>query len=90
MIEAYQFLHHFEMVKKVEYFGQILYNVLMENYDKIKVNNLICETLHPNNIIAKLYRSKLNNDYKDKLIVIMNDSIHKKDHETYKKMVSYL
>jgi len=34
-----------------------LYNVLMEQPDKMMVNNLICETLHPENCIAKLYRT---------------------------------
>ena len=27
----------------------------MENYSSMVVNNLICETLHPNNLVAKLY-----------------------------------
>ena len=27
----------------------------MEEHDKMMVNNLICETLHPNNMISKLY-----------------------------------
>ena len=27
----------------------MLYNVLMEEHDKMVVNNLICETLHPEN-----------------------------------------
>ena len=30
----------------------------MEDYSKIVVNNLICETLHPDNLIAKLYRGE--------------------------------
>ena len=43
-------------VKKVNYSGEILYNVLLEEHDKMVVNNLICETLHPNNYLAKLYK----------------------------------
>ena len=39
-----------------KYRGDILYNVLMEEHDKLVVNNLICETLHPKNKIAKLYK----------------------------------
>ena len=34
---------------------EILYNVLMENHNFINVNNMICETLHPENEIAKLF-----------------------------------
>lgn len=42
-------------VTKVKYNGEILYNVLLETYEKMLVNNLICETLHPDNKIAELY-----------------------------------
>ena len=54
MLEANAFLNKFNVIK-VKYTGEILYNVLMEDYSKISVNNLICETLHPDNIVAKLY-----------------------------------
>jgi hypothetical protein len=40
----------------VDYSGETLYNVLVEEHDKMIVNNLICETLHPNNPVAKFYR----------------------------------
>ena len=43
---------------KVEYNGEILYNILMEEYSQIVVNNLICETLHPDNIVSKMYMGK--------------------------------
>jgi hypothetical protein len=65
MVEAYKFLNDFEKVEKVEYRQEILYNVLMEKYEEIIVNNLICESLHPNNIIAQLYYK---DDYKNKKI----------------------
>ena len=42
-------------VTTVKYNGEILYNVLLETYEKMLVNNLICETLHPDNKIAELY-----------------------------------
>ena len=32
---------------------EILYNILLETHDKMQVNNLDVETLHPDNIIAK-------------------------------------
>jgi hypothetical protein len=56
MIKAKEFINYFENVKKVKYTGEILYNVLMDQPDKMMVNNLICETLHPENGIAKLYK----------------------------------
>jgi surface protein len=57
-------------ITKLTYNGEILYNVLMEEHDKMIVNNLICETLHPENKIAKLYKvcKNLNSEEKQKLI----------------------
>ena len=54
MIKAKDFINKFENVSKLKYTGEILYNVLMEELDKMVVNNLICETLDPENSIAKL------------------------------------
>ena len=55
MIKAKEFVGKYENIYKVKYTGEVLYNVLMEEYDKIVVNNLICESLHPENTIAQLY-----------------------------------
>jgi hypothetical protein len=68
MVEADTFLGYIDNVEKVEYNGEILYNVLMKKYEKINVNNLICETLHPQNKIAKIYNSNFSEDYKNRLI----------------------
>ena len=43
-------------VRKVEYKGEIMYNILLEKHKFIKVHNMWTETLHPNNKIAKLHR----------------------------------
>ena len=91
MIEADKFVFHkFKNVKRLKYTGEILYNVLMEKYERIQVNNLICETLHPSNVIAKLYNAQLDEDYKNTLIVMMNNSIMKNDYPTYKNIFSRL
>jgi hypothetical protein len=39
----------------------------------MSVNNLICETLHPENMIAKLYFGNFDNKNKNKLIKQIND-----------------
>lgn len=44
----------------VNYQG-VMYNVLLESYDSIIVNGCTVESLFPNDDIAKLYRSVLNN-----------------------------
>ena len=37
------------------------------------VNKLICETLHPTNIIAKLYNSDYTDEVKHNIIVMLNE-----------------
>ena len=58
LVPAERFLNYSEKVKKVKYTGEILYNVLLDTYATIQVNGLICETLHPDNSIALLYKNK--------------------------------
>lgn len=55
MMEAHQFLDQFENVVKVEYNNETMYNILMDDHEKIIVNNLICETLNPEHPYAKKY-----------------------------------
>ena len=75
MIKAKNFINKFENVKKVRYTGEILYNVLMEEHNKMMVNNLICETLNPENTIAKLYTilQTVNPREKERLIKSFNE-----------------
>jgi hypothetical protein len=90
LVSADKFLDFCEEVKKVKYSGEILYNVLLENHSTMNVNNLICETLHPDNIIAKLYTSNFSQSYKNDLIGNMNDALNRKDKNAYNSIVSYL
>jgi hypothetical protein len=90
LIEAEKFLGHFADVKKAKYSGEVLYNVLMEKHEVVRANNLLCETLDPQNIIAKLYNSCMSESYKSKLTSLINESILKNDHTAYKKIVSRL
>jgi len=55
MIKAKDFIGKFDNVKKIKYTGEVLYNVLMEEHDKMMVNNMVCETLNPENTVAQLY-----------------------------------
>ncbi len=56
LVPAYRFLDYSEDVKKVKYSGEILYNVLLEEYGTMSVNNLRCETLDPTSPIGCLYQ----------------------------------
>ena len=74
-IIAKDFVNVFENVKKVKYNGEVLYNVLLKEHDKMMVNNLICETLHPDNIIGHLYKdiSSMSQIEQQKIIKEYND-----------------
>lgn len=57
MIPAKQFLGRFEGVKQIPYDGSVLYNILLDGHNNnINVNNLLCETLHPENEFVNFNR----------------------------------
>ena len=60
MIKARDLADMCKNVKKVSYNGETLYNVLLEKHSKMLVNNMICETLHPENITAKFAKKSSN------------------------------
>ena len=45
-----------DTIEKIAYRGLPLYNILLETHDVMLVNGLVCETLNPENPIAKYYR----------------------------------
>ena len=55
MIESKHLVDRVNGVYSVKYRGDILYNVLLETPEKMAVNNLVVETLHPSNSIARIY-----------------------------------
>ena len=58
MVPAKNFVRYFKNVRKIKYTGEILYNVVLENYDVMSINGMLCETLHPENEVAKIYKGK--------------------------------
>jgi uncharacterized membrane protein len=87
LVPAYRFLDYSDKVKKVKYSGETLYNILLAQHSTINVNNLICETLHPDNIIAKLYMRK--EDIRP-LVCQLNSSLENKDYGCYSDVVHRL
>jgi len=77
MIPAKLFLNKFIKVTKIPYSGEPLYNVLLEEHDKMLVHNLICETLHPENLIAQLYKilPDFSEENQTNIISSLNESI---------------
>lgn len=79
MFEAKEFLNkNNSNVYKVKYNGEILYNILLDNYSTVNVNNLLCETLHPDNIIAKIYKDNNNIQEKNKINIQTKKGNNKK------------
>ena len=83
MMEAQEFIDKFDNVYRVKYTGEILYNVLMEKYEKMMVNNLICETLHPENIVARLYTGNYSPSEFNEIVVSMNECVKKQDRNKF-------
>jgi len=58
--EAYQFLkmenQDNSLIYSIPYNGEPLYNVLLEEPGRMKVNNMIVETLDPKNMIGKIFK----------------------------------
>jgi homoserine kinase len=79
-----------EGVCRIKYHGAILYNVLMEKHDKMVINNLICETLHPNNIMAKICGGKYTSEEKKKLYNELNSALITNDLNACKKLYASL
>ena len=89
-IESYKFLGKFRNVRATEYSGETLYNVLMDEHYAMNVNGLMCETLHPDNVISQLHKCTLGKEYKNNLITTMNDCILKNDCASYKMIAQRL
>jgi len=90
LVPAERFLNFSREVKKVKYTGEILYNVLLAQHGTMTVNGLQCETLHPANLIAKLYTKKMPATEREAIIIQMNTSLQKKDFVGYKNAIQKL
>ena len=73
LVEAYTLLGLNNKITKIKYTGEPLYNVLLDKYTIMSVNNLICETLHPENMVSKLYSGNFNQESKNKIIKQITD-----------------
>ena len=49
-----------DKVHKVPYARERLFNILMDSYTTVTINNMVCETLDPDHHIAKIYNMKSN------------------------------
>ena len=89
MREAHTFVYDFDTVHFVPYTKEPLYNVLLEEHSTMVVNNLICETLSPENIFAKLHtkQCKYPPEVKHKLVNYLDGLLQKKDYTLYNQFI---
>ena len=88
MIEARKIASINKNVTKIKYNKSILYNILLDKHSVIHVNNMVCETLHPDNIIAKLYTRFTDKQARDEIIYKLNKYIKNKDYVSYKNIIN--
>ena len=90
MVKANELVEVCEGVTRIPYSGETLYNVLMEKHDNMMINNVICETLDPKNIMAKICGGKYNRLEQDNICKELNDIIKSDNIPAYKKLYASL
>ncbi len=85
-----KFIKNKNKIYNIEYNNEFLYNILMENHEKIIINNMIVETLHPKNIIAKIYSGNFNKKEKKNIIIEINDCIKDNNLKKFKEICNKL
>jgi hypothetical protein len=73
MTPAHIFIGKHEGVTTVPYNGETMYNILLDRHQTVNVNGLTCETLDPENVIAKLYMG----NYNPNTTAIITDRLNK-------------
>ena len=89
MMKARDIVDICEKVTFIDYNGETLYNVLLKKHDKMMINNLICETLHPKNIMAKISTMK-DGKKKSKVIRELTKIIKENNIPEYQKLYASL
>jgi hypothetical protein len=90
MVKANDLVEMCEGVTRIPYNGETLYNVLMEKHNNMMINNVICETLDPNNIMAKICGGKYNRLEQANICKELNDIIKSDNVPAYKKLYASL
>jgi len=79
-----------EGVTLIPYYGEILYNVLMQQQDYMVINNLLCETLNPNHIMAIICGGKYDNTEQNLLCEKLSTIITNNDLDGYTDLCKQL
>ncbi len=89
MVKARDLVDVCEHVHFIPYNGEILYNVLLKKDGKMMINNLICETLSPTNIMALISKISDRTEKNEKIRKITS-IINKNDVVEYKNFYASL
>ncbi|MDA9072604.1 leucine-rich repeat protein, partial [bacterium] len=89
MMKARDIVKLCENVSLVPYNGETLYNVLLKKQGMMVINNLICETLDPKNIMAKISTMK-DGQKKNKAICQLTKIIKENNVPEYQKLYASL
>ena len=88
MIKARELVELCEGVKFIPYNGETLYNVLLKKYSVMIINNMVCETLHPDNIMAQICGGMFNKEEKNTLLNTLTGVSKKRDIIAYNKILA--
>ena len=86
MMKAVDLVDVCDGVVEIPYNGETLYNVLLEKHGHMMIHNLICETLDPGNIMAKIYGGKYNSSEQNKLCKELTNIIKTNDIAAYNEL----
>ncbi len=85
MVPAKKLIGFTNGIHTVDYKGEILYNILMDKSDTMIVNNMIVETLDPNNVVSKNIKNNILKNILNKRqlkINLMNYIINQRRHNS--------
>ncbi len=79
-----------DRVVEIPYNRETLYNVLMEKHSHMMINNLVCETLNPDNIMAIICGGKYNSSEQKKICAELTNIIKENNIPAYSKLYASL
>jgi hypothetical protein len=72
LVRAEYLIQYIPTIYRIPYYKERLYNVLLKDYSTMSVNNLLVETMNPNNILAKIYSGNYTTTERNKIIKLLN------------------
>ena len=88
MIQACELVKICKGVEFIRYNGETLYNVLLDKHSVMTINNLVCETLHPENVMAKIYGGNFNTAEKCKLLERLSTTVKPREIGIYNTLLA--